>query len=263
MSFVKTAKDLSALRQAMKKLAGKTVPIVSKIETPEAVKNIDEIIKISDVVMVARGDLALNIPQGKEAVAQKQIVTKCVASGTPVIMATQMLDSMIHNPRPTRAEISDVANAVIDHVDCVMLSGESAFGQYPLKAVQTMSEIITETEKSQFDDYVHSEKFDQKKLLMAVDKFVHAVVKAHLRAIVVSNYELAQKISRFRPETKIIFASKNAPALRLATVLWGVVPVFASSNITKVIKDLGMLKSGQKYLSVVNTSKGASVRTMA
>lgn len=263
MSFVKTAKDLEKLRQAMRKLTGRTVPVVSKIETPEAVKNIDEIILASDVIMVARGDLALNIPQEKEAVAQKEIVAKCVSTGTPVIMATQMLDSMIRNPRPTRAELSDVANAVIDHVDAVMLSGETAFGQYPVKAVQTLSDIILETEKSHFDDYVHDENVGKKKNLSAADKLVHVMINAHLRAIVVSDYELSRNISRFRPEIKIIFVSKNEQELRQATILWGVEPIFGSPNSSKPLINCSLLKPGQKYLSALNTGKRAAIKTMA
>jgi pyruvate kinase len=136
------------LRQHIQKLTKRKIKVISKIETPEALENIEKIIEASDEIMIARGDLALNINQAMVPVAQKNITKLCRAAKKPVIVATQMLDSMIHNPRPTRAEISDVANAVIDHASAVMLSGESAFGAYPVKTVETMSEIIIKAEKS-------------------------------------------------------------------------------------------------------------------
>src|SRR3989344_9161783 len=158
LSFVKTAKDIKSLKKIIQKSIRKDIPVISKIETPEAIKNIDEVIEASDAVMVARGDLALNVDQEDVPLFQKTIVHKCLEKSTPVIVATQMLDSMIKNSRPTRAEVSDVANAVIDHADAVMLSGETAFGSYPLKTVETMSKIIEETEKSKYDNYHHSER---------------------------------------------------------------------------------------------------------
>lgn len=148
LSFVKTEKDVMQLRQEIQKRTKRKIEIVSKIETPEALKNIAKIISASDVIMIARGDLALNIEQSLVPKAQKDITKKCLAAGKPVIVATQMLDSMIHNPRPTRAEISDVANAVYDGADGVMLSGETAFGDYPVKTVQTMAQIAVQAEKS-------------------------------------------------------------------------------------------------------------------
>jgi len=148
LSFVKTSFDVVHLRQHIQKLTKRKIKVISKIETPEALENIEKIIEASDEIMIARGDLALNINQAMVPVAQKNITKLCRAAKKPVIVATQMLDSMIHNPRPTRAEISDVANAVIDHASAVMLSGESAFGDYPVKTVETMSEIIIKAEKS-------------------------------------------------------------------------------------------------------------------
>ena len=155
MSFVKDAKDLLDLREKIKELSpNKDVlaKVIPKVERKEALKNIDEIIDVSDMVMVARGDLGIELPESEVIIYQKEIVTKCHEKNKPVIVATQMMESMIKNPIPTRAEVSDISNAVIDHADAVMLSGESANGQYPVEAVKMMREIIKKIEDSTLDD---------------------------------------------------------------------------------------------------------------
>jgi pyruvate kinase len=153
LSFVRTRKDVQNLKTLIAKFNPKNlVPprIIAKIEKPEAVKNFDGILKEADAIMVARGDLGVEMPESQVPIIQKTIIQKSLRASKPVIVATQMLDSMIRNPRPTRAEVSDVANAVIDRTDCVMLSGETAFGKYPVKAVSEMARIIEVTEKSDF-----------------------------------------------------------------------------------------------------------------
>ena len=148
LSFVRTAQDVRNLKKLIDKYTPKDIEkpkIIAKIEKPEAVKNFDAILKEVDAVMVARGDLGVEMPEAQVPIIQKTIIQKCLKAAKPVIVATQMLDSMIRNPRPTRAEVSDVANAVIDQTDCVMLSGETAFGRYPLKTVQQMAKIIEAT----------------------------------------------------------------------------------------------------------------------
>ena len=155
MSFVKDAKDLLELRAKIQEFSpNKNVlaKIIPKIERKEALKNIDEIIDASDMVMVARGDLGIELPQSEVIIYQKEIVAKCHEKNKPVIVATQMMESMIKNPIPTRAEVSDISNAVIDHADAVMLSGESANGQYPIEAVKMMREVIKKIEDSTLDD---------------------------------------------------------------------------------------------------------------
>ena len=149
LSFVKTAEDIEDLRTRIGKLTNRQVSIVAKIETIEALENIESIITASDVIMVARGDLALNVDQDSVPLYQKTIVNLCRKLGKSVIVATQMLDSMTNNPRPTRAEVSDVSNAVIDGANAVMLSGETAFGKYPIQTVKTMADIIEKTEISE------------------------------------------------------------------------------------------------------------------
>lgn len=153
LSFVRHRRDVQKLRELIEKYNPRNLQlpkILAKIEKPEAVKNFDGILKEADAIMVARGDLGVEMPENEVPIIQKSIIQKCLKAAKPVIVATQMLDSMIKNPRPTRAEVSDVANAVIDQADCVMLSGESAFGRYPIKAVSEMAKIIATTEKSQF-----------------------------------------------------------------------------------------------------------------
>jgi pyruvate kinase len=155
MSFVSSAADVSNLRSKITKILGRdnNLPqIVVKIERKEAIKNLDEIIAATDAVMVARGDLGIEMDETKVVIFQKEIISKSLSSLKPVIVATEMLSSMMENPRPTRAEVSDVTNAVIDHADAVMLSGESANGKYPVETIQTMAEIITNTEESPYDD---------------------------------------------------------------------------------------------------------------
>jgi len=155
LSFVSNAQEILETRENIKTILGRDADlpqIVAKIERKEAINNIDEIIGAVDVIMVARGDLGIELEESKVILYQKEIIAKCLRAAKTVIVATQMLDSMINNPIPTRAEVSDVSNAVIDHTDAVMLSGESASGKYPIEAVETMTKIIKDTEDSPFDD---------------------------------------------------------------------------------------------------------------
>jgi len=183
MSFVSTGANIETLRDKMKNILGRedNLPqIIAKIERKEAIKNLDDIIEHTDAIMVARGDLGIEIEGTKVAILQKEIVKKSLQAMKPVIVATQMLDSMIVNPRPTRAEVSDVTNAVVDHADAVMLSGESASGKYPVESVRTMKDIIENTEASPFDDVTH---------LLALNG------EGDFKKVIKSAYELAKSSS--------------------------------------------------------------------
>jgi pyruvate kinase len=230
LSFVSNGKEIEETREKMRELLGRedNLPqIVAKIERKEAIKNIEDIISATDVIMVARGDLGIEMDETKVVIYQKEIIAKCVRAVRPVIVATQMLESMIQNPIPTRAEVSDVSNAVIDHTDAVMLSGESANGKFPQKAVATMSQIITDTEESRFDD-------DFKCATPADDKdqdYVAIVESAYnlakdskakaIVAITVSGLT-ARLIAHFRPMQSNYVATISEKVYNQLSLVWGV-----------------------------------------
>ncbi|MFZ2626178.1 MAG: pyruvate kinase [Candidatus Moraniibacteriota bacterium] len=230
LSFVSNGKEIEETREKMRKLLGRddNLPqIVAKIERKEAIKNIEEIIAATDVIMVARGDLGIEMDETKVVIYQKEIIAKCIKAVRPVIVATQMLESMIQNPIPTRAEVSDVSNAVIDHTDAVMLSGESANGKFPQKAVETMSQIIRDTEESRFDDNFQgatpSDDKDQDYVAiiesaynLAKDSKANAIV-----AITVSGLT-ARLIAHFRPMQSNFVATISEKVYNQLSMVWGV-----------------------------------------
>jgi len=254
MSFVKTSFDIAHLRQYIRKLTKRPVQIIAKIETPEALKNIERIIEAADGIMIARGDMALNVNQTLLPLAQKNIIKKCLHYGKPVIVATQMLDSMTHNPRPTRAEIMDVGNAALDHVDAVMLSGESAFGLYPVEAVATMAQILSQVEHSKLDLYRTSGK---DKVL--AHSLMHFGLHAKVDAVVISDYKVAQDLSHFRPGFEIIFVTKGELLAHEATLLWGVSPIHSKGDPITVAKNHGLLKSGMRFINATKAKNEANI----
>jgi pyruvate kinase len=243
MSFVRTAEEINYLKRLIKsrtKRKNNAAQVIAKIERKEAIKNFDKILAATDAVMVARGDLGIEMPQADIPILQKEICAKCLRAGKPVIVATQMLDSMIRNPRPTRAEVTDVSNAVIDHADALMLSGETASGKYPVEAVHTMTQIIRRTEKSPFDDLDHGFLGDQKESVSAaVAQSAHELLKdSGAKAIVVASISglTARMITRHRPEQKIYVMTNNEKTHNQLSLVWG-----ANSFVLPDCKDLDEL----------------------
>lgn len=231
-SFVRKAGDIEDIRACLKEYGGEHVRIISKIENREGVDNLDAIIAASDGLMVARGDLGVEIPAYEVPVLQKTMIKKTSMAGKPVITATQMLDSMIRNPRPTRAEVSDVANAVFDGTSCVMLSGETASGKHPLEAVQTMVDTIRAAELAT-DYWGRFRRFEFKPGQDINDAITHASCQTAMDlaadAILTPTQtgHTARMISRFRPACPIVALTTTERARRQLAISWGVKPLLA------------------------------------
>ena len=228
-SFVRRAADVQAVRQVLHDCGGDDVKIIAKIENQEGVDNIDEILAAADGIMVARGDLGVEIPAAKVPILQKRMIRKGLQAGKPVITATQMLDSMMRNPRPTRAEVSDVANAVFDGTSCVMLSGETAGGKYPIEALTAMAGIVEEAESS----INYWRQFQKQRVVPASninDAITHTCcltakdldAKAILAAT--SSGRTAKMICRFRPACPVAALTMSEKVRRQLAICWGVIP---------------------------------------
>jgi pyruvate kinase len=248
ISFVRNRADLVNLKKMIDKWNPKNFVkplVIAKIEKPEAIKNFDEILEASDGIMIARGDLGVELPDWQVPVLQKEIIEKCRLVGKPVIVATQMLDSMIRNPRPTRAEVSDVANAVIDGTDAVMLSGESAFGSYPLGAVQEMNDIVLATEQSAY--FETSDVFSKK-----------ASIDIGAVGGLVANFEEAMALSNQRPDQALLLSARNPKVHRQLSLLSGVyqgtaIPIKPKDFVSRVLaiaKSVHAAKKGS-YLMIL------------
>ncbi len=245
ISFVQKPEDVVEVRELLQKYhkavgGTTTVPhIIAKIERREAVDCAEKILAVADGIMVARGDLGLEIPAEEVPVIQKTLIHQAITQHKSVIVATQMLDSMQHSPRPTRAEVSDVANAVIDHTDAVMLSNETASGSYPVESVEMMYRIIVETEKSLFDDGVLS---TSQRISVPTDEAL-GVIAAHISgmidigAIVVLSDDdtLSRTISRQRPEVVVYRIVSQQAHIRHAALCWGVIPLVVAKKQPKIM----------------------------
>ena len=256
MSFVRNVQEIEKLKEIIRKNISskeRCLPqIVAKIERKEAIRNFYGILKATDIVMVARGDLGIEMPQAELPILQKEIIAKCLKSAKPVIVATQMLGSMINNPRPTRAEISDVSNAVIDHTDAVMLSGETASGNYPVESVKTMREIIEKTEVSPFDNLQHGFLGDQRSTVSAaVAQSAHELAKdSGAKAIIVASLSgfTARMITRHRPELRTLVITNNKKTFNQLSLVWGVESFILPSCRTLdelIFKSIELLKKNK------------------
>ncbi len=281
LSFVRDAKAIYDLRYLIKQYetelkidnASHSIRIIAKIEKSEAVEHIDEIIEAADGIMVARGDLGIEMKAEEVPLIQKKLIDKCLAAAKPVIVATQMLDSMIRNPRPTRAEVSDIANAVIDHTDAVMLSGETASGKYPLESVQTMVKVIQETEASAYDDLKDvPDKVKNRSTDEAVSDVAKILAKdVGAKGILVASMtgDTGRLVSRHRPELPIYVTTDDARVQRQLNLSWGVVPFILPDCRTVeelVERSLGHLleekriKKGERLIVVAGEPVGVSGR---
>ncbi|RTQ92553.1 pyruvate kinase [Lysinibacillus telephonicus] len=229
-SFVRTSKDVLEIRELLEQNGGSHIQIIPKIENQEGVDNIDEIIQVSDGLMVARGDLGVEIPAEEVPLVQKTLIKKCNQVGKPVITATQMLDSMQRNPRPTRAEASDVANAIIDGTDAIMLSGETAAGLYPVESVRTMNKIAEYTENSLDYRSIVATRSKEKGTTMteALSQAVaYTSINLGVKAVLAptSSGTTARMIAKYRPGVPIIGITNHRSTAQQLTLVWGVTPI--------------------------------------
>ena len=223
-SFIRKADDVKDVRKVLDENGGKNILIISKIETQEGIDNFDEILKVSDGIMVARGDLGVEIPIEDVPIAQKMMIEKCNAAGKVVITATQMLDSMIKNPRPTRAEVNDVANAILDGTDCIMLSGESANGKYPVEAVRVMTRI-----SEKIDPLVSKKNYftENMTITTAVTKGTAEISESlGTKVIVVATQSgrAARDMRRYFPKAEIVAITNNEKTANQLLIVRGITP---------------------------------------
>jgi len=272
LSFVRRAEEVQELRDLCEKL-GRVVPIIAKIETPQAVERLHAIVKAADAAMVARGDLGVELPPEMVPVIQKQILGTCRAHKKPVIVATEMLQSMVDSPRPTRAEASDVAHAVFTGADAVMLSAESATGKFPHVAVRMMDRIIRQAEGSRFFEPNPSEPDHT-----TADAVSHAAVSiarevgAKLIVTLTETGLTARLVSKARPAAPILAFSSDERTLRQLALFWGVAPCALVPQATfeaqvqetaKFLLERGLVKSGERYVFVYGVRMGVRGSTNA
>ncbi len=281
-SFVRSSKDVEALKKEIMKL-GATVPVMAKIENREGYEKIDEIMDAADGIMVARGDLGVEIETEDVPVVQKNIIKKALLKAVPVVTATQMLESMVTNPRPTRAEASDVANAILDGSDALMLSAETAVGKHPVAAVEVMDRIIRKTEDS--IDYASLLEVGGKiPYLSVADAIGYSAcklaweLKAEAIITITRSGYTARLISRYRPWSRVIAVSPDEAVIKSASMLWGVKGITspfgenlkeALSNALEECRNAGLVKSGDIVVMTggfleerVGTTNTVSVRTV-
>ncbi|MBA9087413.1 pyruvate kinase [Fontibacillus solani] len=274
-SFVRKASDVLEIRQLLEKHNAAHIQIISKIENQQGIDNLDEILEVSDGLMVARGDLGVEIPAEDVPLAQKRMIEKCNIAGKPVITATQMLDSMQRNPRPTRAEASDVANAIFDGTDAIMLSGETAAGKYPVESVETMSRIAEKAESAleYREIFIKQSNAQQTTVTEAISQAVaNSALELNAKAIITSTETgyTARMVSKYRPKAPIIAVTTEDQTMRRLALNWGVTPVkgtLAASTdemfdyAMKGGLDSGLVKEGDLVVITAGVPLGRSGST--
>ena len=260
VSFVRTKEDILGVRKVLEDYSGES-KIIAKIETRQSVENIDEILAVVDGIMVARGDLGVEMPTEDVPMVQKEIIEKCRSQGKPAIVATQMLDSMIRNPKPTRAEASDVANAVIDGADAVMLSGETASGKYPVGSVKIMNKILMRTEEN-LREWQRTPKifFNCGEIADAVSRAARDISETVCAAAILSltrSGATARMVSKYRPDCPVIALTPSFSTWRELALLWGVYPLICPfttdveesvSNSLTIVQEEGLIKGGDNVV---------------
>ncbi len=266
LSFVRTPEDLRMLRDLIAQHSDYTIPIIAKIEKPEAVENIDALIPYCDALMVARGDLGVEIPMQEVPLIQKKLVSKAKKSRIPVIIATQMMETMIDNPVPTRAEVKDVANSIMDGADAVMLSGETSVGKHPIKVIQKMTEIIKSVENSplirvpQKPPHIRTKRFISKSICHHAAQIANDIDAAAISTLTFSGYTAFQ-ISAWRPKSHIIAFSSERRILGKLNLLWGVKAFFYDkdlstddtiADINQIVKSKGFVSKGDFIINLTS-----------
>lgn len=271
-SFTRGAEDIREIRAALNRLNGSKILIIAKIENADGVANLDSIIEAADGLMVARGDLGVEMPLEDIPILQKRMIHMTRMNGKPVITATQMLESMISNPRPTRAEASDIANAIFDGTSAIMLSGETAKGKYPVEAVKTMANIAEHTERSiNYKNMLDSGVF--KKEITAVNAISHAtVMTAHLleAAAIVSvtlSGATARNVAKFRPACPIIACATDPVVVRQLNLIWGVLPLLTDEQydtgaLFEQATELSQRKAGLSPGDIIIIAAGVPLATV-
>ena len=274
LSFVRTKEDVLEVRKMLDEKRS-PMKVIAKIENMQGINNLDEILEVSDGIMVARGDMGVEIPLEEVPVIQKRMIRKAVSMGKHVITATQMLESMTKNPRPTRAEATDVANAIFDGTTAIMLSGETANGKYPVEAVKTMAKIAERAEKDINYNKRLKEIIDSgEKDITGAISYATCTIAADLNASAIITVSMsgftAEKVSRFKPSCPIVCCSVNPRVCRQAALLWGVTPLLIEKKNTPddlfkealwVAEKAGKIKKGDKVVVTAGVPLGVSGNT--
>ena len=275
-SFVRTKEDVQDIRKFLNENGGEDIRIISKIENQEGIDNFEEILELSAGIMVARGDMGVEVDYEKLPGIQKRFISKCLLKGRIVITATQMLDSMINNPSPTRAEISDVANAIFDGSSAIMLSGETANGKYPIETVKAMKRIALRAEQDAFEIGSYDKIFNDDTGLDSTGAISHATctmakdLKAKAIITITKSGITARRVSRFRPKEKIIASTPDKKVFNQLALSWGVYPVLSEPQNTtdelfahavKCAKEKGYVSNGDTVVITAGVPLGVSGNT--